>query len=119
MAATPLPLQTKIARDAKKDYKFATASAKFGTTYELSRPSGINNFVEEIAITWVSLTKTEKTSLESSLKSGGSWTVYSYQPCFDTVSKLFRVVAGSFQAQHLGNSNFSATVTLKQVFDLT
>ena len=114
-----MPFSTKIARSSAKEYKFAAAAAKFGATFELSRPAGINNFSESLSIVWVNLSKADKISLEFSIKSGGSWQIYSYQPCYDTVSKNFRLSANSFKADHTGNATFSATATFNQVFDIT
>ena len=117
MTIIALPYLTKIARESTHEINFTTVTAKFGDTYEEIAPVGLNNIFKTFQITWLNLSRSEKTALKAALVLGGSWQLFSYQPCNELVTYNVRVEKDSVSINPIGNSFFEVTAKLKQVFN--
>ena len=119
MPAIPLPYPDKIARKSEKSSKFLTISADMGDTLSQTAPKGLNPVRDTWKIEWVAITTTEKLLLEAILKTNGSWNIYSWTPCYETVEQYFRLTADGYSVQHKGgNNDFTIKCELNQVFDI-
>lgn len=118
MSTTPLPVTNKITINSQKTVKFSELSAKFGDGYSQHAPNGINYKIDSWSIEWGALTSTELTTVETALDANGSWGIFSWTPCYETVSKNFRVtVDGYTRRTEGGNGNFTITCNLEQTYD--
>jgi len=118
MATIPFPYDQKIARKAPKSAEFLVISSQLGDTYEQVAPKGLNPVIDLWNITWNGLTLDEKQSLETTLRTGGSWQIYEWTPCYETVPQHFRLTKDGFTVVHVGGNNiFTVTCKLHQVFD--
>jgi phage-related protein len=117
MTIIALPYPNKIARDSSHELNFNTVTAKFGDTYEEVEPIGVNNVYKIFQVTWLNLSRSEKDSLKAALTLGGSWQIFSYQPCNELTSYNVRIEKDSVSINTIGNNLFEITAKLKQIFN--
>jgi phage-related protein len=117
MTILTLPFPDKLSRESSHEFNFTTVTAKFGYTYEEIAPVGLNNVFKTFQITWLNLSLSDKNTLKTALALGGSWQIFSYQPCNELTSYNVRIEKDSVSINAIGNDLFEVTAKLKQVFN--
>lgn len=118
MAITALPVINKISITSTKNILTNDISASYQEYYEQIISHGYNNSKDIWGINWIGLTKAEKITIETLIDSLGSWGTYSYTPCYETISKNFRMVKDSFSIQTVHTNCFNISAKFIQIFDL-
>jgi len=113
-----LPVPAKVSYDSGKKVSFRDISAQLGDGYVQVAQQGINSRYDTWNVTWGALTLTEKNTVVGVLDTVGSWSMLSWKPCFETVTKNFRMSKEGYTLQPLGKSGlYTISCQLIQAYD--